>query len=177
MAHRFVTPVATGLGLSLVACFAQAAPPTPKHPCATIADDSARLACYDEAFGRPAGAGSANPAAPAAAAPAAAVAVDPAAKAREDFGLSEAAKQAREPSQDRPVVPTSVTGKVVQLTRSALTGEATVTLDNGQVWTEVEAYSGIVLRKGDVVTIRKASLGSFLLVTPRNVATRVRRLK
>jgi hypothetical protein len=172
MAHRFVTPVAAGVGLSFVACFAHAGPQAPPHPCATIVDDSARLACYDEAFGRPAGAGSAKPAVPAAAA-----AVDPSAKAREDFGLSEAAKEAREPSQDRPVVPTSVTGKVVELTRSAVTGEATVTLDNGQVWTEVEAYSGVVLRKGDVVTIRKASLGSFLLVTPRNVATRVRRLK
>jgi hypothetical protein len=141
-----------------------------QHPCASIVDDAARLACYDQAFGRPVGAGSAK-----AAAPAAAVAVDPAVKAREDFGLSEPQKRASEPSQS--AAPTSVTGKVVELTRRAVTGEATVTLDNGQVWTELQAFSGVVLRKGDVVTIRSASLGSFLLVTPRNVATRVRRLK
>jgi hypothetical protein len=172
MTHRFVPPVAAGLGLSLVVCCAHAGPQTAQHPCAPIVDDAARLACYDQAFGRPVSAGSAK-----AAAPAPAVAVDPAVKAREDFGLSEAQKRASEPSQRAPVAPTGVTGKVVELTRSAVTGKATVTLDNGQVWTELEAFSGVVLRKGDVVTIRTASLGSFLLVTPRNVATRVRRLK
>lgn len=185
MSHRIVPPVTAGLGLSLVMGIAQAAPQAARHPCASIVDDTARLACYDEAFGRPAGAGNAKVVAPtagvavaptAAAAPAAAAAVDPAAKAREEFGLSEAQKWARESPPSAPPAPKSVTGRVVELTRRA-TGEATVTLDNGQVWTEVEAYSGVVLHNGDVVTIHKASLASYLLVTPKNVATRVRRLK
>jgi hypothetical protein len=51
-------------------------------------------------------------------------------------------------------------------------GQFVVTLDNGQVWAQKTADS-MRLKIGDRVVIRKASLGSFLLVAPNKRTTRV----
>jgi len=182
MSNRLCPPLAALLGLTVHASLALAEQPPPHHPCASVADNAARLACYDEAFGRPADAGTSATAASAAAAAnaprsgvATAAVVDPAVKAREEFGLSQPDKRALAASQGAPA-PDSVTGKVASVAHR-LAGEAVVTLESGQVWVEVESYSGVVVQPGDVVTIRKAALGSYMLVTPKHVATRVRRLK
>jgi hypothetical protein len=169
---------------------------SPGHPCASVVDNLERLACYDRAFGRPVGAAPATSAsmattapapatpttmaaaatAPAAPAPTAAVpAVDPAVKAREEFGLNQTHKRAIAASEGTPA-PDSITKTVASVTRTPA-GESVVHLDGGQVWMEVAAYTGVSIKPGDVVTIRKASLGSFMLVTPRHAATRVRRLE
>ena len=50
-------------------------------------------------------------------------------------------------------------------------------LDNDQVWQQSELDSLIRLQPGDQVTIRRASLGSHLLVTPAKYSTRVRRIQ
>jgi hypothetical protein len=48
--------------------------------------------------------------------------------------------------------------------------------DNGQTW-EYEEDGDYLLAIGDSVTIRRASLGSFLLVTPSKLVHRVRRIR
>ena len=167
--------------------------------CVSVTEDAARLACYDRAFGRGAGnkptaaagaeatgasvtgaaaspprtAVTQTPAATPAAAAAPAVAKDPMA----EFGLTEAAKQAKDPvrAAEAAAAPASVTAKVTSV-RFRKYGEFVVTLDNGQVWEQNEPMSSAVVRVGDTVTVRKAVLGSYTLVTAARVATKVHRV-
>lgn len=172
--------------------------------CVAVNDDAARLACYDRAFGRKAagssaaaaptaaaavgtaatGAAAAAPKSPAVSSPTAARAspapVAPAAAPKDpvaEFGLSEASKQARDPAKaaEAAAAPTSVTGKVISV-RFRKYGEFVVTLDNGQVWEQNEPMSTAVVRVGDTVTVKKAVLGSYTLVTAARVATKVHRV-
>jgi len=161
--------------------------------CAAIADDRSRLACYDALFGRPsvpAPAGAAAEAAPAtasasggtsavssaAAGAAVSVPADGATNPEADFGLTEAAKRAREPEQSREMRPESISGTVAKVGRQPA-GEFIVTLENGQVWTQLQVDTRARIAVGDTVTIKKAALGSHLLVTAGRYATRVRRVK
>jgi hypothetical protein len=153
------------------------------HRCAAVAGDAARLACYDQAFGRPDM--SATPAAqatsaivaPAAVAPVAVVpSTTAAAQAREEFGLSDAAKRARDPERAREMMPESIVAVVAKVVRRP-TGESIVTLENEQVWEQAEPGTTMLLKAGDSVTIRKAALGSYVLVTPSRAAVRVRRVR
>ena len=57
------------------------------------------------------------------------------------------------------------------------TGEQAFILDNGQIWLETESSTAVRTQPGDIVTVRKGALGSYLLVTPKKVATHVRRIK
>jgi hypothetical protein len=164
--------------------------------CVSVTEDAARLACYDRAFGR--GAGNKPTAAAGAEATGAAVtgaaaspprtavtqtpAATPATPAAPkdpvaEFGLTEAAKQAKDPvkAAEAAAAPTSVTGKVISV-RFRKFGEFVVTLDNGQVWEQIEPMASAVVRVGDTVTVRKAVLGSYTLVTVARVATKVRRV-
>jgi len=132
--------------------------------CAALADDRARLACYDSIFGRPA-----------AAVPAsldAATVPNPEA----DFGLTEAAKRALEPEESRQRLPESISGTVAKVARQPA-GELVLTLENGQVWTQLQVDARARVAVGDTVTIKKAALGSHLLVTEDRYATRVRRVR
>lgn len=133
------------------------------HPCAAVREDADRLACYDSAFGRP---GAADPR------PADA---EPAAMANRDFGFSEAEKRVRYPDSARDKELDQIEATVVSISFRS-TGSAVVTLDNGQVWEQAETLTSARLRAGDNVTIRKAALGSYRLLTPGKVAMRVRRL-
>jgi len=152
--------------------------------CAALHDDRARLACYDSIFGRPAATATVD--APAVAGPAAAeaatgtVAGAPAAAAatipEADFGLTEAARRARVPEESREQIPESISGTVAKVFRQPA-GELVVTLENGQVWTQVQVDARARVAVGDTVTIKKAALGSHLLVTANRYATRVRRVK
>jgi hypothetical protein len=157
--------------------------------CVAIADDAARLACYDRALGRPA---ASKPAPVAATAPAATVATAAAAAsaapapaapapAKKDpvgeFGLSEEAKQAKDPAKaaEAAAAPASITARVVSL-RWRKYGEFVVTLDNAQVWAQIEPMPSAVVKVGDTVTIKKALFGSYTLVTAGRIGTKVRRL-
>lgn len=143
--------------------------------CAAIAAADARLACYDALAGRaPAGAAqartvlvppptaaAATPAnaaagssAPLVAAPSAAAAADP-----QNFGLTKAELH------QAPAGPASVEAQVAAVSVDA-SGHAYVVLENGQTWVFTEADTDSRLRPGDTVSIRRASLGSFLMVTP-----------
>jgi hypothetical protein len=159
--------------------------------CVEVADDAQRLACYDAAFGRdpaPAPAtGEAGPAGGVATAgrttkasadrapsrgAANTITVDPVA----EFGLSESQKRAKDPERAKVASPDSISAKVAE-SRQLPTGELVVTLDNGQVWVQAEVLTKARATPGDAVTIRRAALGSFTLVTANKVAVKVRRVR
>ena len=63
---------------------------------------------------------------------------------------------------------------VSQMTEDRL-HNITVVLENGQTWAFIEPDPR--LRPGDSVTIKHASLGSFLMLTPSRRSYRVERVK
>jgi len=150
--------------------------------CVAIDDERARLACYDEASGRTVAART-SPPADAAGAPmagAAATTATPLARppapspeqARQNFGLS--AEKVLGPQGG----PTEIKAKVAAVQANEITGRAVVTLDNGQVWQQLEATKATKRpRAGDEVVIREASLDSYLMVTPERGSARVRRVR
>jgi hypothetical protein len=145
-----------------------------KH-CAAIAGAEARLACYDTLSGR-ANQGASSSALPAAAVPAATAAAaipaaaasspaaptmapvappDPAEAAR-NFGLSTAQLHTA------PQGPQSIEAHVSQVSvdRSL---RSLVVLDNGETWASTDG--GLELNTGELITIKRAALGSFMLVS------------
>jgi hypothetical protein len=160
--------------------------------CAAVAGSNERLACYDAlAASVLPGATSALPGAtlaPTASPPVASVA--PAAQttpvAAAVAGQSAPASRAVNPDDPAnfgltrqqlkaiPSGPDSIKGIVSQLTEDRL-NNVVVVLDNGQTWTFVEQDPR--LRPGDSVTIKRASLGSFLMTTPSRHSYRVQRSK
>jgi hypothetical protein len=97
-------------------------------------------------------------------------------KAEQEFGLSEKDKLARASDAERKVSSDGIEAAVTGIAYRG-TGEMLVTLDNGQVWMQAEAVTHARLRIGDTVTIRKAAMGSYQLLTPGRIAMRVRRIE
>jgi hypothetical protein len=128
--------------------------------CAGIDTADERLACYDALAGR------IPPRAPVAPADAQRPPAAPADTKR--FGLTKPVPQAT------PSGPQLIQAQVVKLTESQF-GTPDVILDNGQTWELSEP--GAQLKAGDVVTIKRAALGSFLMMTPAKKSYRVRRLQ
>jgi len=150
--------------------------------CAVIPAPDSRLACYDALAHRPADkpsvAAKSTPApapapAPAAAAPAvvpaqapapaAAIAADP-----KNFGLTPAQQHTAE------LGPKSIAAQI-SIVSSDQVGRTLVVLDNGETWSVMDNDGR--LSSGDAVTIKRAALGSFLMMTPSNHSYRVRRIK
>ncbi|MDF3019970.1 MAG: hypothetical protein K0Q92_1273, partial [Steroidobacteraceae bacterium] len=50
-----------------------------------------------------------------------------------------------------------------------------VTLDNGQVWSQVENRSTATVAVGDDVTLRRSRIGSYVLTNIKGIETRVKR--
>lgn len=68
-----------------------------------------------------------------------------------------------------------VTGAVARVRHNA-EGKAVITLDNGQVWTQIDDARSNRLEQGGVVRVRRAALGSFMMsVEAGGPALRVRR--
>jgi hypothetical protein len=143
--------------------------------CAGEQDDARRLACFDAAVAQ----ARAQPSPPVeSAAPAAAVtaaAVVPLSK-EERFGLrgdlkEEKAKKAPELTE-LPELRARVT-KVAAKPH----GELVLSLDNGQVWYEIQANSGIRVKTGDEVTIRSGALGSYSVVATNGRSSKVTRVR
>jgi hypothetical protein len=148
--------------------------------CAAITAPDARLGCYDQLAHRapdrvPLATVTAKPARPAVAssaavAPAAPVGPAPAEDPNgpQNFGLS--------PVQRHVEVagPKSQTAQIVDVYAEA-NGHAVIKLDNGQSWSVLDD-DGRVPSKGEV-TIKRASLGSFLLWTKEHHSYRVKRLR
>ena len=144
--------------------------------CAAIAAAEARLACYDALAARrttgaapraPAVAPSAAAPSSAASSPAPAAITMPSAPGRADsFGLNPAQLH-REPAG-----PAAIQAIVSALTATR-DGRTILGLDNGQTWVIDEPDVRVAV--GDEVTIKRAALGSFLLLGPSRHSYRVRR--
>jgi hypothetical protein len=130
--------------------------------CTEINEPAKRLACYDQVAERPAAASAAmpkdSPKAKDSAAP----------PPKESFGLY----NAEHPTA--PAVEALITGKVIAIGISN-SGRATVTLEGNEVW-ELDSADP-VLAKGDAVTVKRGTLGSFILTTPTGRLHRVHRLR
>lgn len=173
------------LGLSSLAA-AAAAPDLAERvaACARERDDAARLACFDRLTPKSAATtGTPAPQVPAAAksaeapvaapeAAATAAAAPAAQSSADDFGLtgSEAARQREAEAQKQPAAQEKVdrvTASVTALGKRGH-GEIVVTLDNGQVWAQLQAQY-IPIKVGDKVTILAAALHSYRLVSSGHV--------
>jgi hypothetical protein len=86
----------------------------------------------------------------------------------EGWTREEARKEERVPTL------TVIAATVVQLSVRS-NGRFIVTLDNGTVWSQSQNKPDVRVAVGDDITLKKASLGSYLLVTRDGVSTRVKR--
>lgn len=174
---------------------AEALPPS-LRVCMSESDAARRLACFDRESARLAkdSAPTARKSDPLAAAPAAATAVPattapaaairapavtaPAQSPQDKFGYrgniarAEVDKQSEEARSQAE----ELTAKVTELSTLAH-GEVLLTLDNGQVWQQKRGDRGMRIKVGDEVTIRRATLGSFLLTAKTKGSMRVSRVK
>ncbi len=131
------------------------------HPCAKVPDPDERLACYDQAF----------PPVP----EARSGVEERRRQAVEDFGLNQRQVSDRRPEGQGDVEPDRIEATVARVTERA-SGERMVALENGQTWLLTEVTSRGRLKPGDKVTIRAAALGTFMLLTPKRVPLRARRV-
>ena len=153
--------VPVSLALLFAVMQAAAAPQTATHACGAITAASERLACYDAAF--PPGPGAADMA-------------SEKERALKEFGLNKAQLRDRDPVRMRVLAPDRIEGAVARVSVRP-TGERVVTLESGQVWLLTEVTMKGPLDVGDRVTIREASLGSHILLTPNNIPLRARRVQ
>lgn len=154
---RIVHPAAI---VVLLCCplFAQAQ--ATSHPCASEPEPVRRLACYDAAFGAPR--------------------VDPEVvekRAVEEFGLRESEKRERDPMRAQAPEEAKRIEAVVSKLDYGANGERIVALDNGQVWVTTEAGMRGNINVGDRVAVRKAALGTHMLITAARVPLRVKRVR
>lgn len=141
------------------------------YACASIAEGEARLACYDAAVGRLREAQSSGNL----------VAVDREQAQeieRDAFGFSlPSLPRIFGRSRDEPAAETvaEMRLEIASVVRRR-NGPATFTMTNGQVWTQIDDEIARNAREGGAVTIRRATLGSFLMsVDAGGPAIRVRR--
>jgi hypothetical protein len=179
---RFITVViaAAMSGAGGLALAQTPAPPIPEpltaaYACRAIATDAERLACYDQAVGRLQQAQQEG----------AFAAVDAASVRqleRESFGFSLPSLprlglpnfRSNTAGEPEPAVET-LTAQISRVIPSQ-TGRNGYVMSNGQVWRQVDTESNRQLRSGAEVTIRRATLGSFLMTTTAGgPAVRVRR--
>lgn len=118
--------------------------------CRSEPDDAKRLHCYDKAMKSPL-----------------------ATPAGEDFGVR-GGPLAREQEAKASTVK-QIRAKLAALATKPY-GELVLTLDNGQVWEQLQA-AYFPLRPGDDITIKSGALGSYILVAPSGRGTKVRRLQ
>ena len=171
MSHDRVRLLAVALAVGL-APGAGASVSADLSRCAAIAAPDTRLACYDQLAGRAAdGRPIADVAAPAAAAAAASARAVALANPPQDFGLTKAqVKPAPATPAEVPELKALVAG-----VGSDRNGHTLVTLDNGQTWSFSD--DDVRLAAGDPVTIRRAALGSFLMITPSRHTHHVHRTR
>jgi hypothetical protein len=166
------TPVLACIGLfALQVTPGQASEPTVPmsvlKKCANIEEQLKRLGCYDQVAERPVGATAANANAPAVAGTPKASAT-PAASPKQTFGLYSVEHPAPPPATE-----SLISAKVISLGSNAR-GRQTVTLEGDQVW-ELDSADP-VLATGETVTVKRGTLGSFILTTAAGRLHRVHRI-
>jgi uncharacterized cupin superfamily protein len=201
---QWVSWVLVGVGFGGCAIAADALPPS-LRACMSESDTARRLACFDRESARlandsvarasapapaprrpdpPAAAPPPAATAPAAALPAATTAQSAAApaaaaaqSAEEKFGFRGSIARAEHDKQEAEERQfEQLTAKVAELS-TLPHGEMQLTLDNGQVWQQKPGDRAMRVKVGDEVTIRRGSLGSFLLTTTAKGSMRVTRVK
>jgi len=94
------------------------------------------------------------------------------------FGMgSSVASPAVEQPESKEKEQESIDKMSAQVTgiQTLVRGEKVVTLDNGQVWQTVDTNE-LLLSPGDPVTITRAAMGTFKLVTSSHRTARVKRV-
>lgn len=150
--------------LLLLACLACALPCFATEPttgllgCRALTDSAARLACFD----RETAALAANPV-PAIAAAATPELGAPPLDALQTFGLNDSAIAAHEEAAGaRAQKLAKVEGRIVGLALSG-DGRTLFTLDNAQVWLQIDSEGDLLAKLGDSATISRGLLGSYWL--------------
>jgi hypothetical protein len=159
--------------------------------CSAVAEDMARLKCYDEqaALKKKAAATStadtaATPAAPARSQPASktptastAASTPHAATPSSDFGLDPEAVRRKQAAAhpDAPQAPEQIVGRVKSVVTKPR-GQYRITLEDGQVWEETQHTGGSPPEAGDSVIIKRGMLGSYFLSRSVGLALRVKRI-
>jgi hypothetical protein len=138
--------------------------------CRSIAEPNDRLACFD----RETAALSAGTEA-AAKAPGAPASAAPALTAQQRFGLSEGAIEAKQAASARPLKDAKLEAHVVGLSLAG-DGRTIFTLDNSQVWRQLESAGDMLAKLGDAVTISRGLLGSYWLQLKSGRGCKVTRL-
>lgn len=166
--------------------------------CRAITDSAARLACFDRETaalaGAPALSSAAAPTAPAApAAPAAAATPEnnaapaiasaaprsaaPVLDAQQSFGLSGSAIAANEEAVGaRPAKLAKIEGRIIALALAG-NGRTLFTLDNTQVWRQLESDGDMLAKLGDSASISRGLLGSYWLQLKNGRGCKVTRVK
>ncbi|HEX6636435.1 MAG TPA: hypothetical protein VF033_02160 [Steroidobacteraceae bacterium] len=90
------------------------------------------------------------------------------------FGTPAAPKPMPEPLRAAPP-PEKFSAKVSEI--EWRNGVFVVTLDNGDVWIQSERDSRVQPEAGETVTVRRASLGSYLLSGRQGIAARVKQVR
>jgi hypothetical protein len=141
----------------------------PLRTCNAQRDDAARLACFDREVAALLQPKPTAPEQPPAAA-------EPVVQPESQFGWSEAEahRRANKEAAPAPARLGRLTVRVSKVQGLAF-GRKRITLENGQVWTQVMSSEPIELQSGDRVTIRPGMLGSFLMVDPRGHSAKVHR--
>ncbi len=128
--------------------------PAAVEACRALPDDAKRLACYDGEIDK-------------------LVARPP----EEKLGYADVrAQEERAASEKDEEKAERLVAKVTAVSKQP-NGTHVVTLENGQVWVERNIDYSFRVEVGETVTIKPAAMGSFLMSTASNRATRVRRLK
>jgi hypothetical protein len=163
--------------------------------CAQISDDKERLACFDreaalQRKGRQTGLPEVTtpPAQPAVRA----AATQPTPPVIESGGTAPTqSAPALSPEQRMGLTPGKIlklqgaadqgslqelTAKIQGVSRNA-SGHGVFTLDNGQIWRQVEPDPGFTVRPEDTVRITKGLLGSFFMSAGSHMSTRVTRIR
>jgi hypothetical protein len=77
--------------------------------------------------------------------------------------------------RESPVPHTQVVPATVVQLAVRTNGWWIVTLDNGQVWSQIENRSTATVAVGDDVTLRRSRIGSYVLTNIKGIETRVKR--
>ena len=170
--------------LAVSAAFAQSLPPS-VTACTSEKDSLARLVCFDREVAKYTQSAAARvapmPAPPAVTPPSdrRVVATPPpvASPKNDEFGLNPTIERQRD--EGKPVEDRALKELHSAITKVATKpyGEFVLTLDNGQVWEQIETSENFIIKAGDAVVIKKAKLGSFMLTADSGATTRVRRVR
>ena len=165
---RFIAGSFAFLALTLPATAPAEAPGEELRACRDLADDQARLACYDDAVDRRAKSEDSGPESSAenAAAPAESAATPTSISQEDLFGKTstEVERTVEEATGSERI--DSLSATIAKLQKYGY-NKVLITLDNGQVWKQVDT-STLRLRAGDSISIERAALGSFMLRKPGN---------